>query len=81
MKSAPKVRKSTPNVTFIIKTNTYFLLVNDLLAVQGKTNISKTHKNNVETEAEAKAEALAGRVQGGNNDSPLADNCYEVSTV
>ena len=38
------------------------------MAAQGKTNIRKTHKNNVETEAEAKAEALAGRVHGENND-------------
>ena len=55
--------------------------MNAILAALGKTNIRKTHTNHVETEAEAKAEAWAGRVHGGNNNNPLADKCYEVSTA
>ena len=66
---------------FIKKVCNFPLFWNDVLATHGKTNIRKTNKNNVETKAEAKADGWAGRVHGGNNDSPLADNCYEVSTV
>ena len=39
-----------------------------MFAAQGNTNIRKTHKNNIETEAEAKAESLPGGVHGENND-------------
>ena len=48
--------------------HTFKLFWNDILAAQGKTNIRTTHKNNVETEAAAKAEALASRVHGENGD-------------
>ena len=78
----PPICKSTQKVVlFIKKSHNFTLFSNDILAVEGTTHIRKTHKNNVDTEAEAKAEAWAGKVHGGNRDSPLADNCYEVSTA
>ena len=78
----PPYAKSTLKVTFFIKKrNSFHLFLNGILAAQGKTHTRKIYKNNVETEAEAKAEACAGRVQGGNNCSPLSDNCYEASTA
>ena len=49
--------------------------------VPGKPHLIKMSKNNVETEAEAKAEAWAGRVQGGNHCSPLSDNCCEANAA
>ena len=49
--------------------------------LKAENTSEKYIKNNVETEAEAKTEAWAGRVQGGNNCSPLSDNCYEASTA
>ena len=82
VKSAPKVTKSALKVTFFInKVHNFLLVWIDILAAQSKTNIRKIHKNNVETEAEAKAEAWAGRVHGGNNCSPLSDNCSVASTA
>ena len=78
----PPYVKSTLKVTFFIKKdNSFHLFLNGILGARGKTHTRKIYKNNVETEAEAKTEAWAGRVQGGNNCSPLSDNCYEASTA
>ena len=77
----PPYGKSTLKVVFFNKKHCFLLFFNDMLAAQGKTHIRKTYKNNLETEAAAKAEAWAGRVQGGYNCSPLSDNCYEASAA
>ena len=50
---------------FIKQLCNFIVFSNNILTAADTTQIRKTHDNNIETEAEAKAEAWASRVHGG----------------